>query len=317
MKILVTGGLGYVGGRLADRLARRAGAAVTLTDLAPAAGLPEWAKGFAFLPADVTDKSSLAAVFAADKFDAVVHLAALNDAQCAADPERAVAVNAGGTYNVLAAASAAGVTRAVYFSTFHVYGPGAGERITEQTPARPAHPYGFTHRAAEDYCAYFRAYRGMKTLVFRMSNSFGCPMDHGVNAWTLVFNDLCRQLQVHGFVTLKSSGEQHRDFITLSDATAAVEHFLFDRDDWGDGLYNLGGGGSISILEAARRVEAVYERLYDRKPGPIKVGPAAPGASIRPVNYVIDKLKAAGFAPAGGVDAEIERTLRLCEVFRK
>lgn len=316
MNVLITGGLGYVGGRLADRLARRAGAAVALTDLPPKAGLPEWARAFEFLPADVTDKGSLAGVFAAKKFGAVVHLAALNDADCAKDPERAIAVNGGGTFNLLSAASAAGVPRAVYFSTFHVYGPGAGEAITEETPARPAHPYGFTHRAAEDYCSYFRAYKGMKTLVFRMSNSFGCPMDRGVNAWTLVFNDLCRQLQTAGAITLKSAGTQHRDFIPLSDATAAAEHFLFDREDWGDGLYNLGGGSSMSILEAARRVEKVYAAKYGRKPGPMKTGPAAPGPEPRPVDYSIAKLRGAGFSPSGGMDAEIGRTLELCEGFR-
>lgn len=319
MNILITGGLGYVGGRLADRLAREPGAAVTLTDLPPRGALPAWAGGFSFLPADVLDKKVLAAVFTGQKFDAVVHLAALNDADCARNPELAAEVNTKGTYNVLEAASAAGVPRFVYFSTFHVYGPAAGDTISEATPAMPAHPYGITHRAAEDYVNYFRVYKGMKTLIFRMSNSFGCPMDKGVNAWMLVFNDLCRQLVTVGAITLKSSGAQHRDFIALSDAAEAVRHFLVAAPDkWGDGLYNLGGGASMSILEAARRVEKIYEAKYGKKPGPLTAAPAAPGAPApKPVVYVTEKIRAAGFSPAGGMDEEIARTLALCEEFTK
>jgi UDP-glucose 4-epimerase len=320
MNILVTGGLGYVGGRLADHLsARQPSCRIILADLPVKGPLPSWAEKFTYLPLDVLDKKSIAAAFAAQKIDTVVHLAAINDADCAKDPERAMAVNTGGTFNILEGAAAAGVTRFVYFSTFHVYGPGAGDTISESTPAMPAHPYGITHRAAEDYVNYFRVYKGMKTLIFRMSNSFGCPMDSGVNAWALVFNDLCRQLMTAGAITLKSAGTQHRDFITLRDATEAVRYFLFDiPDGWGDGLYNLGGGGSISILDAARRVEKIFEGKYGRKPGQMKAAPASPGAPApRPVHYVIEKIRAAGFSPAGGMDEEIGKTLQLCEQFSK
>lgn len=320
MNILLTGGLGYVGGRLADHLsARQPSCRIFLADLPVKGPMPAWAVKFPFLPLDVLDKNSIAAAFAAHKIDTVIHLAAINDADCAKDPQLAMAVNTGGTFNVLEGAAAAGVARFVYFSTFHVYGPAAGNTITENTPAMPAHPYGITHRAAEDYVNYFRVYKGMKTLIFRMSNSFGCPMDRGVNAWTLVFNDLCRQLMTAGSITLKSAGTQHRDFITLRDAAEAVRHFLFDvPEGWGDGLYNLGGGGSISILEAARRVEGIYEKKYGRKPGQMKTAPVAPGPQAPgPVHYVIEKIRAAGFVPAGGMDEEIDKTLELCEQFPK
>lgn len=319
MNVLLTGGLGYVGGRLADLLARQPGCRVTLADLPPKDALPAWAGKFRFVPADVRDKAALGAAFAAEKPDAVIHLAALNDAQCAKDPELAMQVNVLGTYNVLEAAAAAGTGRFVYFSTFHVYGPAAGDTISEATPAMPAHPYATTHRAAEDLVNYFRVYRGLKTLIFRMSNSFGRPMDRGVNAWTLVFNDLCRQLMTAGAITLKSAGTQHRDFIALADAAEAVRYFLFDiPEGWSDGLYNLGGGGSLSILDAARRVEKVFEVKYGRKPGPLTAAPAAPGAPApKPVRYSIAKLLATGFSPAGGMDAEIAGTLELCEEFTK
>lgn len=315
MNVLITGGLGYVGGRLAAHLAGQPGCRVTLADLPQKDSLPAWASKFRFVPVDIRDKSGLCAAFATEKPDTVIHLAALNDAQCAKDPELAMQVNIAGVYNALEAAAAAGAGRFVYFSTFHVYGPAAGDTISEATPAMPAHPYATTHRAAEDLVNYFRVYRGMKTLIFRMSNSFGRPMDRSVNAWTLVFNDLCRQLMTTGAITLKSAGTQHRDFITLADAAEAVRYFLFEiPDGWGDGLFNLGGGSSMSILDAARRVEKVYEAKYGRKPGPITTAATAPDAPApKPVRYAIDKIAAAGFSPSGDMDSEIAGTLELCE----
>lgn len=317
MNVLITGGLGYVGGRLAQHLSAESGVSVWLADLPGKDPLPVWANGFKFLPFDVRDKLSVSGLFSGEKPDVVVHLAAINDADCAKNPEMAMEINTKGTYNVLQAASENGVDRFIYFSTFHVYGPAAGSEISEATPAMPVHPYSITHRAAEDYVNYFRFYKGMKTLIFRMSNSFGYPMDIGVNSWMLIFNDLCRQIMTAGHLTLKSSGVQHRDFIPLSDTVRAVSHFLLQAPDkWRDGLFNLGSGTSMSILEAARRVESVYEKKYGRKPGPMVKGEDKKDSiPPSPIRFDIQKLKSCGFVLKGGMDEEIDRTLQICSGF--
>ena len=105
----------------------------------------------------------------------------------------------------------------------------------------------------------------MNTLTLRLSNGFGCPMGLEVNRWTLVFNDLCRQAMTSGEMILRSSGKQHRDFIALHDVAAAVDHFLFvNSEKWGDGLFNLGGDCSLSILEVAKTIATVYEKKYGK-----------------------------------------------------
>ena len=111
---------------------------------------------------------------------------------------------------------------------------------------------------AEDFVAFFNQYHGMQTLIFRLSNGYGYPMDKDINRWTLVFNDLCRQAVGIGRIVLKSTGKQHRDFISLHDVSRAVFHFLFVcPDKWGDGIYNLGGNLSMSILDAAYKISNV------------------------------------------------------------
>ena len=155
----------------------------------------------------------------------------------------------------------------------------------------------------------------MNTLTLRLSNGFGYPMDSEVNRWTLIFNDLCRQVMILGEMVIKSSGKQHRDFIALHDVAAAVDHFLFENSEkWDDGLFNLGGDCSFSILEVVKIIATVYEKKYG-KPVPIQIAGKDNGEHYSPVHFNIDKLKNTGFRLTGNMEQEIEQTLSLCENF--
>ena len=155
----------------------------------------------------------------------------------------------------------------------------------------------------------------MDTLTLRLSNGFGYPMDSTINRWTLVFNDLCRQAMASDKMILQSSGRQHRDFIALHDVAAAVDHFLFvNSEKWGDGLFNLGGDCSLSILEVAKTIATVYEKKYG-KPVPIQIAGKDNGEHYSPVHFNIDKLKKTGFHLTGNMENEIEQTLSLCEKY--
>ncbi len=106
----------------------------------------------------------------------------------------------------------------------------------------------------------------MKTLIFRLSNGYGYPMHKEVNRWTLIFNDLCKQAVTKGKILLRSSGRQYRDFISLHDVARATHHFIFNvPDDWGDGLYNLGGNCPISILGVAQKISDMYRLKYKKE----------------------------------------------------
>ena len=307
-----------MGGRVAEHLRKSVpGAGICLTALDEKKELPSWTRDFSVAHMDVRDRASIAACLGAKKFDIIIHLAAVNDIASLKDPGLALEVNTAGTYRLLECAKEKGVERFVYFSTIHVYGPELNGTLTEESPTRPVHPYALTHRAAEDFVNYFRHYHGMKTLIFRTSNGYGYPMDKDVDTWSLIFNGLCRQLMTEGKITLRSSGKQRRDFITLGDAAEAVRHFLFSiPDNWGGGLYNLGSGRSISVLDAARRIEQVYRDKYGKEPAeltavPDKAGAPAPAS----VDYRIDKIARAGFVPKGDMTSEIEKTLEICEQF--
>ena len=314
LKILITGGLGYVGGRIAYFLkSKHPELTIVLGTSRENAKIPNWAKPFQIAQLNTLDPASIERALSRD-VHAIIHLAALNEHDSFNNIESAWKTNTLGTQALLSVASQKQILKFIYFSTFHVYGDCQGE-IAEDSTTCPYHPYAATHRAAEDMVRFHQYYKNMDTLTLRLSNGFGYPMDSGVNRWTLTFNDLCRQAVTSGVMVIRSSGQQHRDFIALHDVAAAVDHFLFvNSEKWGDGLFNLGGDCSLSILEAAKTIAKVYEKKYG-KPVPIQIAGKDNGEHYSPVHFKIDKLKKTGFHLTGNMENEIEQTLSLCEKY--
>lgn len=309
-RVLVTGGLGYVGGRVARELAL-AGAEVVLTSRVPGAApaLPFPVAGV--LALDLTEPVPAAAFAGVTD---VVHCAAANELLSGADPARAVDVTVAGTVRVLAAARAAGVRRVVHLSTAHVYGAPLAGRLTEATLPRPGHPYAITHRAAEDFVLAAHDRRDLEGVVVRLSNGFGWPVWAGVDRWTLVVNDLCRQAVERLALSLNSSGAQVRDFIPLDDAARAIRHLLeLPADALADGVFNLGGLRTETVRAMAERVQARAAAVLGFTP-PLTVGPASPRDALgADLVYDCARLAATGFTWGGDVDAEIDGTLTLCQ----
>lgn len=309
--VLITGALGYLGGRIATHLATVA-PELTLRLMTHRSEdqIPPWAKQFNIARADLLLPSSLEP--AVSGMDTVIHLAAVDEVVSGQNPELALKVNGQGTYSLLQACHAQGISRFIYLSTFHVYGPRARLPITEETPARPIHPYAITHHLAEDLVNWHQHSYGMSTLILRLSNGFGFPADPWVQRWTLVFNDFCRQAVQNGEIKLRSRGAQHRDFISLTDVGRAIHHFLaLPGSAWQDGLFNLGGECSMSILQVAQRVSAEYLQRFGKEV-PVTIGAAQEGQTSSPVQYSIDKLKGTGFSLTGNMSEEVAGTFEIC-----
>lgn len=306
--VLVTGGLGYIGGRVARHLADN-GWRVTLTSrraLSP----PAWAAGMdlgvARFPLDD------AAGRLCEGMDAIVHLAAPNEIQCQADPGQALADTAIGTWQLLEAAKSCNVRRFLYFSTIHVYGEPLEGRIDESRLPRPMHPYAIANRAAEDY-VLAAARRGSVTgAVLRLSNAVGAPAHPDIDRWTLLVNDLCRQAARKQPLILRSSGIQYRNFVAMNDVTRAVAHLLeVPAETLGDGLLNLGGRSAHTILAMTELVARRCEQILGYRP-PVQHPPTAANEVSHPVDFRSDRLYATGFKASGDLEAEVDDTLRFC-----
>jgi UDP-glucose 4-epimerase len=304
VKVLLTGAFGYLGGRIALALPHEV--------VLGARTVPLWTRSMfptsEVRTLDVLDEEQAAAAVAG--MDAVVHLASLDENEASRDPDLAVQVSGAGTRKLLAAARRAGVKRFIYFSTFHVYGPAATAPITESSPVKPVHPYALSRLVGEGYCYQSnREQAAMRSLVVRMSNGFGAPVDASVDRWSLAHNDFCRQAAADGRIVLKTSGLQHRDLVWVEDVAQAVS-LLLDTPAPEHDLFHVGGGASISMFDLAVRVQHVAERVLGRSVEIERPAPLAHETSV-PVLFSVERLRSLGYVPRDGLDAETERVLTL------
>jgi UDP-glucose 4-epimerase len=308
MSVLITGGFGLVGGRLAVHLAA-AGYDVRL-GTRQKRPVPPW-----LASAVVTQTSwdsTAALVQACRGVDMVIHAAGMNAADCARNPGEALEFNGGATARLAEAAAEAGVHRLLYMSTAHVYrSPLAGVVTEDMAPVNP-HPYATSHLAGED-AVMAAAQRGvLDGVVMRLSNAFGAPTHRDVNCWMLLVNDLCRQAARDRVLVLRTSGAQERDFIAIDDVSTAAQLLLeLPAVRLGPGRFNVGSGRSIAVLAMAQRIANRCEAVLNHRPA-LEVGVDAPAPPEDTLDYRVDRMLALGWTPKEGVDAEIDRTLRFC-----
>ncbi|MEN6566125.1 MAG: SDR family oxidoreductase [Veillonellales bacterium] len=305
--ILITGGLGYIGGRIAQAISQCSEYNLLLSTRQNDVALPLWLDKGKVISVNLLSENDLNLACQGVKY--IIHLAALNEIDSSSDPEQALMINGLGTLKLLRAAERAGVERFIYFSTAHVYGAPLQGTITEATVPRPMHPYAITHHVAEDFVLASKKLLG---VVIRLSNSLGVPTHPHVNRWTLIANDLCRQAVTTHQLLLKSSGMQKRDFIALSDVCFAVTHLLrLPSSECKDGLFNLGGECTLRIIELAELVASRCQKILGFNP-PIVRSNVIMGENDLELIYKIDKLKSTGFNLLGDIVNEIDATLEFC-----
>lgn len=308
MRFLLLGGIGYLGGRLAQHL-KANGHVVYIATRRPPAEAPAWICADRVVQLDWHAAAGLAPLL--EDADVAVHLAAADQEAAVANPPGAFETSASTTWRLMeAAAGLAHHPVVIYVSTFHVYGRMSGE-ITETTPAAPVHPYALAKRFGEEVVELFRRARRAPALCVRLANAFGCPAGKEVSQWSLAFNDFCRQAATQNTIVLKSPGAQRRNFITLGDAARALEFLAARQDGWpADGIMHVGSGISFSILEAAELVAQRAGEVLGVRPE-IKV-PGTGAAAHVEFTFSTKRLAALGFTWTNAVEQEVDATLRLC-----
>lgn len=307
MRVLLTGGFGYLASRMADVLCDQ-GFEVILSGRGVPVAAAEWAKRFPFRRADVLDPTGHAALL--DGVDVLVHLASLDEREAETMPARAIEVSGEGTRLLLAASREAGVKRVIFFSTLHVYGPTSPSTITEETPTKASHPYAIAHLTGEGFCREAIG-KGQDVFVLRVSNGYGAPSWREVDRWTLAHNDFCKQALQNERIVLRTPGLQHRDFVAIGDIAQATSLVIrAPRADVPEPVLNVGGQHSLSIYDIALRVQAhVRNRLGIDCP---IERPAPPeNHVVTPVDYRVDRLARLGYLPTDQLDAETDRIIDL------
>lgn len=249
MKVLLIGGTGHIGGRLAERLVL-SGAAVTATTRDTSKGVQNSVGRIIVDDVLKTDWEEICA-----GFTHVVSLVSPRERDCNANPELAKRVVEEGTKRIVEAAHKVNL-RFVYLSTSQVYGSQLYGQVTESSPTSPVNTYAAVHLTAEEIV---RDVTRDQACVVRLANSVGLPLDRSVDTWHLLAHDIAREVIRTGRLTLRTAGLQHRSFIAMSEVTDALAHILFTPDV--QGIVNISNPVSTSVRSMAELINRVYESL--------------------------------------------------------
>jgi len=309
-KILIAGGLGYIGGRIAKYFSDK-GYAVILATRKPENKFPK------NIPANTLvmqlDYSSDEQLNEAIKgIDTLIHLAGPNIHSSSYDPENIISNHIKLTEHLLRVAKSNNLNKLIYLSTIHVYGKNLKDLVTEDTKPNPVHPFAEAHLAAEKIL--IAQADNVSVKIIRCSNSFGIPYFENEKCWKLLVNYLCKSAFHNGRVVINSSGEDYRDFIAVEDVVQAIHYLLELNDEKGIyDIYNLGSSRTTRIIDIAKKIQKMLKDGFDYDCPIIKNKPLK--EMDKPKHFILstEKIRRLGFT-AKLRDDEILSLLNHCKI---
>ena len=256
MKSLVTGGGGFIGSHIVDKLIEKGHEVICVDDESAESNdeffYNEKAKS---LVADITNQQKIDEIFKAEKPDYVFHCAAESRIQPTLErPQRACMVNFVGTCNLLQASRMNGVKRLMYSSTSSGYGLINEPPLVEDMPRDCLNPYSVTKVAAEDLCKMYSSLWDLETVIFRYFNVYGerKPIK---GQYAPVIGIFQRQVKNGEPMTIVGSGEQRRDFTHVKDVVQANMLAMQSENKEVIGeVFNVGTGKNHSVLEVSKLI---------------------------------------------------------------
>lgn len=248
-KVIVTGGAGFIGSNLVDKLINQNVEVIVIDNLSTGfeKNINPKAKLYKL---DISKDIELLTI-AMENADVVFHLAALARVQPSIeDPQTFNEVNVNGTLNVLFAAHKAGVKRVVYSASSSCYGNNKTFPTPETESTNPLSPYGLQKYVGEQYCKMFSEVYGLDTVSLRYFNVYGERMSFE-GAYKLVIAVFAEQMMQGKPLTITNDGEQKRDFTYVGDVAEANILAALHKGKLKGESFNIGNGNNYSVNEIA------------------------------------------------------------------
>jgi len=310
MRVLVTGGFGYLGGRVAQFLFG-SGFEVALgtrNKCSPPDWLPE---------ADVVEliwDDENALVEACREVNTVIHAAGMNAQHCADNPVAALAFNGVATARLVKASIRSDVRKFIYFSTAHVYCSPLTGVINERSCPRNLHPYATTHLAGEHaLLTAAQGDNGLTGIVLRLSNVIGKPASINNNCWNLLVNDLCKEAIVKRVTTIRGNPNDFRDFVSMSSLAKVCACLIENYLSPGSQLHNIGSGQAVTIRQMAETISERAKIQFGYSPK-LRVANPASNVSTK-LSYITSPFKCASLGDErAALLEEIDNLLQFCKI---
>lgn len=265
LPVLITGGCGFIGSHVAEKLVNL-GARVTILDDLSTGNLDNiqtFKHSITFIHNSIEDKQ--ACIRAAQDCAIIFHLAAMASVpQSIEHPDLCHAINVNGTVNILEAARKNKVRSVIFSSSSAVYGA-YDIPVHEDMPCKPQSPYGFSKLIGELYCQQYAQHFDVNTVALRYFNVFGERQNpHG--AYAGVVAAFKRKLSQNQPITILGNGTQTRDFIAVEKVAEANLRLGMHAAQYAGQSFNIGTGNSITLLELLDQLKKEYP-LYDQAVG--------------------------------------------------
>ena len=306
MKILITGGAGFIGSHIVELYQDKAEEIRVLDNLRT--GYRHNLDGLrhTFLEGSITDRELVRK--AVEGIDYIFHMAALVSVpESMAKPVECVDINVCGLLNVLEEASAAGVKKLVFASSAAIYGDNPTVPKLETMLPEPKSPYAITKLDGEFYCGMFQNESRLETAALRFFNVFG-PRQDPKGAYAAAVPIFIEKVLRDQDISVFGDGEQTRDFIYVKDIVLALSFAV--ENPGVTGVFNVGYGGEITINDLANE-------LIQTAGSASKVIHAAERAGdVRHSRASADKLRAAGWIPRHCLEDGLAETLDYFRLIR-
>jgi UDP-glucose 4-epimerase len=299
MRILITGGAGFIGSHLTRRWSE-VSSVVVLDNLRTGFQGNLDGVDVEFINGDIKDTTVVERCMRG--VDIVYHLAAMVSVpESVESPEACVMENVQGTLNLLKAAKAEGVRRFIFASSAAVYGNNPDMPKTEDMLPEPKSPYAITKLDGEYYLDFFQKHHGLSTASLRFFNVFGPRQNPAGPYASAVPVFICKALKGEP-ITIFGDGTQTRDFIYVEDIVSALS-YLGEREDV-IGVFNAGYGRSIRIDELATRIKQLTMSGSELRYAAERAG------DVKHSFASADKLMALGWSPEWTFEKGLEVTIR-------
>lgn len=299
MKILVTGGAGFIGSHLLQLLQGQQGVEVVVYDNLSSGRREHVPKGIRLVEGDVRDAEGLARLFASEGFDSVVHLAAQTMVPYSlSHPEEDCQINLLGLINILECCRKYAVKHIVFSSSAAVYGDNLNIPLHEEEKPMPTSAYGITKMASEHYLRMYHDLYGLNTTVLRFANVYGERQGAGGEGG--VVSIFCKLLAAGQGVTVFGNGEQTRDFVYAGDIAEALWR---GSQLEGHHVINISTQKETSVNQLLAAFKQAVGREF-----PVQYAPIREGDIFRSVLANGRCVELLGFCPAMNLQEGVART---------
>jgi UDP-glucose 4-epimerase len=263
MKSIVTGGAGFIGSHIVDKLCELGHEVIVIDNESATSHENFWYNSSAkYYKNDISDYCGIRHLF--EGVDYVFHLAAESRIQPAIqNPLLCFNTNAYGTGVVLQCAREAKVKRVIYSSTSSAYGLKNTLPLTETMPNDCLNPYSVAKTAGEEMCKMYSKLFGLETVIFRYFNVYG-PREPLKGPYAPVVGLFIRQAKAGEPLTIVGDGLQRRDFTHVSDVVDANILAMGEYKNISGETFNIGTGKNYSILELAKMISSLIKFIPPR-----------------------------------------------------